>query len=38
MSKAILFFPQGWEIAKQYGSEQDYCWRNFLSANTLKVR
>ncbi|XP_061916273.1 ATP-dependent DNA/RNA helicase DHX36 [Entelurus aequoreus] len=30
---------QGWEDAKQRGArcERDYCWDNFLSANTLKM-
>lgn len=31
---------QGWEEAKQRGPrcEKDFCWDNFLSANTLQVR
>lgn len=30
---------QGWEEAKQRGAryEREYCWDNFLSANTLQV-
>ncbi|XP_068172651.1 ATP-dependent DNA/RNA helicase DHX36 [Antennarius striatus] len=30
---------QGWEEAKQCGAryERDYCWDNFLSANTLQM-
>lgn len=28
---------KGWEHAKRYGNEQQYCWRNFLSAMTLKL-
>lgn len=30
---------QGWEEAKQRGArfERDFCWDNFLSANTLQV-
>ncbi|XP_074534892.1 ATP-dependent DNA/RNA helicase DHX36 [Halichoeres trimaculatus] len=30
---------QGWEEAKRHGarSERDYCWDNFLSANTLQM-
>ncbi|KAF7653747.1 hypothetical protein LDENG_00078630 [Lucifuga dentata] len=30
---------QGWEEAKQHGTryEREYCWDNFLSANTLQM-
>lgn len=34
-----LFIGQGWEEAKRRGAryEREYCWDNFLSANTLQV-
>lgn len=28
---------QGWERAKSRGTDRQYCWNNFLSANTLRV-
>lgn len=39
----LIYLPligQGWEEAKQRGAryEREYCWDNFLSANTLQVR
>uniref|UniRef100_A0A3B5PSG3 RNA helicase n=1 Tax=Xiphophorus maculatus TaxID=8083 RepID=A0A3B5PSG3_XIPMA len=35
----IVYAFKGWEEAKQRGSryERDYCWDNFLSANTLQM-
>ncbi|XP_054901731.1 ATP-dependent DNA/RNA helicase DHX36 [Poeciliopsis prolifica] len=35
----IVYAFKGWEEAKQRGSryEKDYCWDNFLSANTLQM-
>jgi len=34
---ALLNAFQGWEKASLQGSERDYCWTNFLSANTMKM-
>ncbi|XP_064611599.1 ATP-dependent DNA/RNA helicase DHX36-like [Liolophura sinensis] len=28
---------QGWERAKSRGTDRQYCWDNFLSANTLRM-
>ncbi|XP_043926451.1 ATP-dependent DNA/RNA helicase DHX36 [Protopterus annectens] len=35
----IVFAMEGWEEAKKCGarSERDYCWKNFLSPNCLKM-
>lgn len=35
----IVYAFKGWEEAKQRGAryERDYCWDNFLSANTLQM-
>lgn len=34
---ALLKAFQGWEQALRQGRERDYCWRNFLSGNTMKM-
>lgn len=36
---AVFSLGQGWEEAKRrgYRCEREYCWDNFLSANTLQV-
>jgi len=34
---ALLNAFQGWERAVRHGREKDFCWRNFLSGNTMKM-
>ncbi|XP_078362233.1 ATP-dependent DNA/RNA helicase DHX36-like isoform X2 [Oculina patagonica] len=34
---ALLNAFQGWERSAQQGRERDFCWRNFLSVNTMKM-
>jgi len=38
-SVVMCLIEQGWEDAKHRGAryEREYCWDNFLSANTLQV-
>ncbi|XP_030600824.1 ATP-dependent DNA/RNA helicase DHX36 isoform X2 [Archocentrus centrarchus] len=35
----VVYAFQGWADAKQHGAryEREYCWENFLSANTLQM-
>ena len=33
-----FLLSQGWEVSLEYGNSHQYCWENFLSSNTLKVR
>ena len=32
-----LMSKQGWEQASRERREREFCWRNFLSGNTMKV-
>ncbi|XP_074635335.1 ATP-dependent DNA/RNA helicase DHX36-like isoform X1 [Acropora palmata] len=34
---ALLRAFQGWEQASRGGREREFCWRNFLSGNTMKM-
>ena len=34
----FVVYLQGWERSKNRGNIQQYCFDNFLSANTLKVK
>lgn len=34
---ALLNAFQGWETSVRKGNERNYCWRNFLSVNTMRM-
>ena len=35
--QALLAAYEGWKEAERRGQGRDFCWRNFLSASTLRM-